>query len=319
MQRTATPLTLGVASLNSRLLSSNLGYRIYSKDDTIRLNLKENVVMNILEFTLEHANRMWQGRTLVDNTRMIEKFNSLGDNCYKPVKSYKAKDIYAFIDYLAERGLSDATINRYTAALSSVFKLAVELDYLESAPKIRWKKEKGGRPRYFSDSEIQQLYHFFHRVIKEPWMAHFTRLSINTGMRLGEILSINSKTTKVKGEIVGNQVHLKNTKNGDDRIVFLNSPAKEALDALDGCPEKFYTQRRFYTFWNAARDHIAKGDQLFVFHVCRHTCATKLAMEHNVDTMLVGNILGHRSLTTTRKYVKNNPITLSSIMDRLSA
>ena len=46
-----------------------------------------------------------------------------------------------------------------------------------------------------------------------------------------------------------------------------------------------------------------RGDKSAVYHVCRHTAATTLVNDLAVPTVIVADILGHASLSTTQRYV----------------
>jgi len=111
-------------------------------------------------------------------------------------------------------------------------------------------------------------------------------------------------------------VDLKDTKNGDDRTVYLNRNAYDALCNLDFEPGKYYSHRKFYDTWGEARRRIAPGDKLFVFHCLRHTTATALASAH-YNTAIIAQILGHRSLATTARYIHTEEKTVENAMDSL--
>ena len=55
-----------------------------------------------------------------------------------------------------------------------------------------WKRENKGRPRYFSVEEIAQLKDFFSGH-KHWYVGEMLNISLNTGMRRGEILQIGVK------------------------------------------------------------------------------------------------------------------------------
>lgn len=274
--------------------------------------------MNLHDFTLEHGHRIWDGRHLKDSQYKVLRFCGFKDYAKKAMADFKPSDIYSFLDHLKAEGLSDATCNRYTAAISSILKHAQREELIDNVPQVIWKKAKSTRPRFFTEQEIEQSLAFFESC-DHPWMADLFTLGINTGMRLGEILGINNPDSKTKGTIsqCGRFVTLANTKNGSERVVPLNAAAKTALRNLDNYPASFYSHRKFYDTWEACRDEVAKNDKDFVFHVCRHTCATRLAMEFGTDSITLGKILGHRSMQTTAKYVHTKPDSIMSIMEQL--
>ncbi len=272
----------------------------------------------LLSFAEATAHRLWHGKHLRDSQYMIQRLSNFNGNATKALDSFKAADIYAFVDHLKDQGLTDSTVNRYLACFSCLFGLAVEYELMTQAPKVRWKKVRNSRPRFFTGKEIEDLLAFL-TASKNPWMAQLVILGLNTGMRLGEILSINQLGGKTYGAVseCGRFIYLSDTKTGEDRTVPLNQAAREALAALNMRPSEKYTHRRFYDTWNEARDELARGDKHYVFHVLRHTCATRLAMEFNIDSITLGKILGHRSQATTAKYVHAKPESLAAIMTKL--
>jgi integrase len=318
--------------------------------------------METLEtFTHKVAHRLWEDKHLKDSKRKVLWLATFKDNKHKPLSDYKPVDIYAFLDHLSKDiGLADATLNRYLAAFSCVFKLADEWDEIAKPPKVKWKPSGSERPRCFTREEEQAILTLFRSNPKTTWVADFTVLSINTGMRLGEILGINRKLTEAESqrtveadefdlpdsanECLGlpkplpliNKGLLKNlkkpygvisdcdhfvtlskTKNGEERLVALNSAAREALARLNNCPSQVFNHRKFYNAWSKAREQIAPGDMNFAFHVCRHTTATRLTMDFNTSGLAVGEIMGHKSLSTTKKYVHADRDNLTNIMNRL--
>tara|TARA_X000001382_G_scaffold58873_1_gene40465 strand:- start:5961 stop:6191 length:231 start_codon:yes stop_codon:yes gene_type:complete len=52
------------------------------------------------------------------------------------------------------------------------------------------------------------------------------------------------------------------------------------------------------------RRKIAPNDKHFVFHVTRHTAATHFANRLNLGSLVIKNIMGHKRMETTSKYVK---------------
>lgn len=270
------------------------------------------------DFTNANASRLWHGRHLKESQSRVLKFCAFADHNLRNIDQFKPANLYAFGDYMISEGSSANTVNHYFAAISTIFKLAVDMEILVHAPKIKWHKVRSGRPRYMSKDEIQSLDSEF-KGSSDPWvrrfMPHLVTLAVNTGMRLGEILKITPiAIQKMDG---ASWVYLAETKNGDDRWVPLNVKAQAALAALKDQPGKGFTTRRFYNAWGKARSRIACGDDTFVFHVLRHTAASTMANELGVNSLLIGQILGHRNVATTAKYVHAKPKSLQDIMRKL--
>ena len=270
------------------------------------------------DFTNANASRLWHGRHLKESQSRVLKFCAFADHSLRTLDQFKPADLYAFGDYMISEGSSPNTVNHYFAAISTTFNLAVDMEIIAAAPKIKWHTVRSSRPRYMSKSEIQSLDEVF-KGSDDPWvskmMPHLVTIAVNTGMRLGEILKITP--TDIQEMDGGAWVYLSATKNGDDRWVPLNDKAKAALDALGNTPGAKFTHRRFYNAWNVARSRIARGDDTFVFHVLRHTAASTMANELGVNSLLIGQILGHRNVATTAKYVHAKPKALQDIMRKL--
>ena len=265
------------------------------------------------DFIDQQLHRIWEGRHLKECQSKLSRFCRFEGFGNKALNTFKPVDIDMFTDHLTEMGCSNSTINRYLSSLSRVFRYALHHQHIDTAPNIMWKRETKGRPRYFSVEEIAQLKDFF-AGHKHWWVGEMLNISLNTGMRRGEILQI--------GEVAhwddqSTAILLPTTKNGDERLVPLNEQASQSIKNLEGKPSKYFSNRTFYDTWAQAKAEIAPHDEHFVFHVARHTCATLLANNQNVNTVLIGTILGHRSEATTRKYIHSDQNRLSQILNEL--
>lgn len=273
-------------------------------------------VATLEAFVNHEAKRLWRGNHLKESIAKMHRFCAFESYGSRHLDTFKPADIYAFSDHLIDIGVSKNTVNHYFAAISMVFRHAVDMQLIDNAPKVRWHKVKDGRPRYMTPSELEKLETFFSNH-QESWMRDFTVLAVNTGMRLGEILKITPDSVRTDQD--GTWVYLEDTKNGDDRWVPLNSRALEALEALSFNPATHYNHRKFYDTWGEARRRIARGDKTFVFHVLRHTAASTMANELGVNTIIIAQLLGHRSQRTTAKYVHSKPKTLQDIAKQLGS
>ena len=275
-------------------------------------------MITLQEFCNSNASRLWHGRHLKESLSRALKFCAYADHSLRGIDQFKPADLYSFGDYMVSEGSSPNTVNHYFSAISTLFNLAVDMEIIVYAPKIKWHKVRSGRPRYMTKEEVHSLDTVF-RASDDPWvrgmMPHFVTIAINTGMRLGEILKITPEAIKEMDD--STWVYLSATKNGDDRWVPLNVKAKAALKALGNTPGSKFTHRRFYNAWDIARSKIARGDETFVFHVTRHTAASTMANDLNVNTLLIAKILGHRNVATTAKYVHAKPKALQDIMRKL--
>ena len=271
--------------------------------------------MQIGEFLYKESKRIWKPFTRHHDhcVRRVERFIEFaGDIDLKDINSDMVHD---FFDTLAdELKFSVATVSRYAAALSKLLKHAKRTKRIDEKPEFVWlgDSQQRSRVRVLSDHECKTLVSYL-KNSPAPWMADMVVLSLNTGMRHGEIRQI------IFGEatVTDDWVYLPHTKNGDERYIPIDGEVAEAARRLQ--TEGEYSEKVFYRTWDRARSRIARGDKDFVFHACRHTCATTLANDLEINTVLIAKMLGHRSPVTTAKYIHGKSDHLKAIareMDR---
>ena len=89
------------------------------------------------------------------------------------------------------------------------------------------------------------------------------------------------------------------TKGGVSRSVSLTTRARAILTKR--LPWQFKAHSLRY-FWDRAKSDMGlAGDNDFVLHACRHSCATRL-VEAGVNLALIQRYLGHQTITTTLRY-----------------
>lgn len=123
-------------------------------------------------------------------------------------------------------------------------------------------------------------------------------IALNTGMRKGEILSLEWRMIDLKN----GSIRLENTKNGDKRNVPLNNTVMEVLRSL---PRAINDGKLFANTlhkWGAFDLAVRKaGIKDFHFHDLRHTFASWLVMA-GANLTTIKELLGHRSITMTLRY-----------------
>ena len=201
---------------------------------------------------------------------------------------------------------ANATVNRYFAALSHAFTVAVsEWQWCTDDPvhRIRKTRETQGRTRYLSETERRDLLAACQKS-RNPYLYTVVVLALTTGARRGELLSLRWPNVDLKRGVLTFQT----TKNGETRTVPLPSFALEAL-------VKHAAQRYgggHFVFPNAtdkgpmsirgafrgALKHAGVRD--FRFHDLRHTAASYLAM-NGASLLEIAEILGHKTLAIVKR------------------
>jgi integrase len=280
--------------------------------------------MTLLEFINTQGHRFWdEGKHFQDVKKQVTRFCEFADHSTRPIDKFKPIDIYNFIDSLTAAGLTNNTCNRYISAITKTFKEAVGMEFVSHPPLVRWKTVEKGRERFFSRAEVTLILDYLGK--HRPWMKHYCIISLNTGMRLGEIIAsqrdwVNKDYTELYLPFIEGGFR---PKNGEARYVELNEEAgnafKEIFENLDG---NKYVHSTFRRTWNKMRDEFFRMGKIpkkedFVFHVFRHTAATNLVNHFNINLTTVGEILGHKDAKTTEKYVHHKKERVTGIMSQL--
>lgn len=128
-------------------------------------------------------------------------------------------------------------------------------------------------------------------------------VSLNTGLRLSEILSLKVFDFNLKTRIVTVSLIDSKTKK-HERIIPLNSSAVTALKliSLERKPEDFLTDLSAQSFKMVCFRLSKKLNFHFSFHCFRHTFITAL-YNASKNAYLTAYISGHRSIFTTMTYV----------------
>ncbi len=272
--------------------------------------------MKLEDFVKLERHRIWVkgSKHQNDSLRRVEKLALFCGNI--ELSKIDADKIHAFFDKLQEDGLSVATVDKYGATISSVMKHAKRTKKIHEKPDFVWRKSPEGRVRFFSDSEREQLLTFL-KYSDAAWMADMVTLSLTTGMRLGEIEQLIKGDVGFRNDMESDRptIYLPKTKNGRERYIPLSSAALLSATKLHN--SRCYNSRKFYTVWGEARHKIARGDKQFVFHVCRHTCATIMANKLQTNTIVIMDMLGHRNYKTTQKYVHGVSATRFKVADAM--
>lgn len=211
-------------------------------------------------------------------------------------------------DYLMREGRSGPTTNRYLAALSHAFTVAMkEWGWLDDTPmrKVTKPKENQGRLRYLNEDELKRLRHAC-KASANPYLYPVVMLALSTGMRRAEIMEL----TWDRVELGTGRLRLDKTKNKERRMLPLQGEARTALAEL-GKVRRLDTALLFPSHDNPNKPMDLRkpweavlaeaGITSFRFHDLRHTCASYLAM-HGVPLLTIAEVLGHKTLQMVKRY-----------------
>ena len=254
----------------------------------------------------------------------------------KPLSAITVEDVEGWRLKRINEGIEPSTVRRDLDALSSVLTRAVKLDKLAINPVHRIERPKIDRTpkvRYLDtpeekrlrkalserDAEMRKARESANRWRKArkqdplPPLPYFgdhltpaVLISMNTGMRRGELLALKWSNVDLKGKQL--TVEGATAKAGQTRHIPLND---EALDVLKKWKEQAPAGERviavdtgFKTAWASLleRAKISK----FRWHDLRHHFASRL-VQAGVPLNTVRELLGHGSMAMTLRYAHLAP------------
>jgi integrase len=222
--------------------------------------------------------------------------------------------------YITNRSgdFSPGSIVKELNVLKHLFALALEWDLISINPAhgVKPPRVPAGRVRYLQPTELRAVL-----VACPEWLRPIVVLAVSTGMRRSEILGLRWLDV----DQPGNRIMLPQTKNGDGRIVYLNSLAQQAITAVHDTAA-LPTDRLFNSskmvpdyvsqvFASACRNSKIED---FRFHDLRHTAASWMRM-HGADIHTVAQILGHKDLRMAVRYQHLSPAFLSDAVKLLDS
>jgi integrase len=217
-------------------------------------------------------------------------------------------------------GIKPATVNRELATMKKAFNLAVkEWEWVRDNPVLRvsMEKEENQRDRWLTFEEEEKLL-----KVCPDWLRELVIFALNTGMRLGEIISLEWKGV----DLFRKTITIFKSKNKELRTIPINGVVFEMLKNKSRV-KSIKTNLVFYTpshtmYLKTSIDHAFKkalkkaGIEDFRWHDLRHTFATRL-IQAGVDFYKVQKLLGHKTPLMTQRYAHHYPESLRDAVEVL--
>ena len=223
--------------------------------------------------------------------------------------------------------VTQATVNRYLAALSAVCKWAwKELHWLPGNPVLSVSKgpENPGIIRYLSDAERTALLQAC-RESKDPNIHCAVALALATGARYSNLRMLTWEDVDFESW----RLRFKTTKNGEPRYVPVVGPVQRILQqqferdptgkdwvfkgARNGVPAELDMP------WRAVRKAAGlTGEKHCRFHDLRHTTASYLTM-NGATLAEVAEALGHRTLMMAKRYSHQSGEHVRGTLERMAS
>lgn len=230
--------------------------------------------------------------------------------------------IRAFLGLLYRRGVSSTTASRKLSSLRTFFRFLMREGHLKENPArgLRSPRKEHRLPPHLSVDEAERLMKLCEGDLRDRAIME---VAYGAGLRVGELSALNweevdleAATLRVRG------------KGSRERLVPLGRKAGEAVHALR---ESLRGERpRGPLFLNRRggrltprgiryilRRYRERGSfpSPFSTHALRHSAATHL-LDAGADLRSIQELLGHRSLSTTQKYIHLGVDRLTEVYDK---
>lgn len=236
-----------------------------------------------------------------DKQRMLFLKKSFG---HFIVSQLQSKDIAAYRDKRLAEGRQGATVVKEIGSLRHLLDIAIKdwgIPLVSNvALLVRKPKQARGRDRRLVAGEEQRLLDAC-QCSKSTLLAPLVILALESGMRLGEMLSLEWKHIDLNRQTA----YLSMTKNGEARVVPLSRRAVETLRSIPRhiqCSRVFWAWAKVDSFENIWRRAVARaGIEDLRFHDLRHEATSRL-FEKGLNVMEVASITGHKTLQMLKRY-----------------
>jgi integrase len=232
-----------------------------------------------------------------------------------PIAAIRRIDVQRYVTRRSGEVSAD-TVRKELNSLKHLLRLAMEWEIIPTNPAqgVKAPKAPAGRTRYLQPEELKAV------LDTAPvWLRPIIGLLAATGMRRSELLG----TRWVDVDLANSIIHLRQTKNGDARPVYLNELALTVLRSLPGSdghqPTSLFPGITPEQVSMAFRRTCRKlGIADCRLHDLRHTAASHMRLQgHGID--VIADLLGHRDLRMAKRYQHLSPQFLHSAVRSLDA
>ena len=236
------------------------------------------------------------------------------------IKSVTRENLMLCIGQLSKQKKSAATVNRFIAAVRTLFAYAAKMKYIEKNPSLELKTVKLPKrvPNFMTSSEVNEL---CNEPVKDEllWASrdHAIFLMLySSGCRASELVGL-----KLADFVDGGRAAIVTGKGNKQRKVYFAQEARKALaeylvDRKKVLEETKVNPAPRELFINQKGGPLTTGGLRYILtrysgvegtnhhinpHAFRHTFATTM-LGNGADVRMVQEMLGHSSISTTQRY-----------------
>jgi len=221
---------------------------------------------------------------------------------------------YLFEKKINKRQRKESTMNRYFALLKHFFNLAIKEGYMKENPVSKYYVSfvESAEKRALTQKELKKILKIARKIQENP-KSYVQKIfydlilfTLNTGMRLGEILNLKKKYIRdnlIFYPIIETKWKRRGSGKKKIKIICLNLIAQSIIQKQKSKDEYVFPLRnRNVQIIKNSIKQIRKqtGINDFSFHQLRHTVASLVSSEF--DLVTAKTVLGHTDIKTTLRY-----------------
>ncbi len=216
----------------------------------------------------------------------------------------------------AEKDFKPATVNRRISSLKAFFAFAVEKSLVTEDPTRRLKgiEQQALAPKALAEEDVKRILRRARKDNLRDWAL--LELLAATGLRVSEAAALLRLDVELRGKT--GWVTVRMGKGKKTRRVPVHERAAEVLrefletESGEGESAPLFLSRLKkamtpYAIWSIVKKYAAEAGVEHVSpHSFRHTVATRLVRNPQVDLVTAATFLGHSRLDTTARYTQPN-------------
>jgi len=269
----------------------------------------------IMDEYLKYVEKFKSAKSFEAESRSVKRFKE----CFKNMAlsdfrrsnvddfvSWRKNKVFAAHENTKEKGkVSNATINRDIACLSSFFSFCIRKEYSNTVNPVAMCKLKENNQREVRMSKIQLEEFLIKAQSVDAQLYNVVALALLTGMRKKEILTLEWSEVHLEASII--RLSARKTKSKKARIIPITPAAAEIIKQMvnkSGLVVGHYTSDMLRKQWAKLLklitfNKIGDGTDLH-FHDLRHIYAQTL-LDQGVSLEDIQSLLGHESIQTTQE------------------
>lgn len=209
-----------------------------------------------------------------------------------------------FRDDLIERRLSRSSINNYSFVIKNYHRMIgdpVELPHLKMGEKLPW---------FFTEDDVQQIFDATRNI---KYLA-ILQVGFYAGLRTSEICNLDDSDL----DLINKTVRVRGGKNDRDALLYINDQCADTLKLYLKRRPKLEIDKRSPLFYSSREKRYDRKMIYNIFRRCkaaagidkpggahvffRHSSAT-LLLKRGCDLLTVKELLRHKDIKTTEKYL----------------